>query len=275
MPIERISLLTRLGVDAESPDPALADAVAPTAIGCALRLLGADPLQVELRKDEFAPTNTFEVVRGVLATAVTLLVVLFAFLAYTAKERADAERNLFLGRNTTSVASKARTILESVEKRYQQDLKGKDEDAAKSEARRIAGAIPPDPNYLYAVRNHLQRRYRELEEGLGLSKDIPVIESALKVWVEIYGTLEKIPRDKLGWFRINKGEFGQNVASITIECADIGVVDTVVEALKANTYLTSRAKDRSRPVLVGNQQTNNQTNRTTARVEILFEDVTK
>ena len=95
------------------------------------------------------------------------------------------------------------------------------------------------------------------------------------MWVEIYGTLEKIPRDKLGWFRINKGEFGQNVASITIECADIGVVDTVVEALKANTYLTSRAKDRSRPVLVGNQQTNNQTNRTTARVEILFEDVTK
>lgn len=275
MPVERIGLLGRLGVRAESADPALADAVAPTAIGCALRLLGADPLQVELRKDEFAPTNTFEVLRGVLATTVTLLVVLFAFLAYTAKERADAERNLFLGRNTTSIASKARTILESVEKRYQQDLKGKDETPALQEAKRIAAAIPPDPNYLYAVRNHLQRRYRELEEGLGLSKDIPVIESALKVWVEVYGSLEKIPRDKLGWFRINKGEFGQNVASITIECADIGVIDTVVEALKANTYLTGRAKDRTRPVTVGNQQTNNQTNRTTARIEIVFEDVTK
>lgn len=275
MPVERIGMLTRLGVDAEAADPALADAVAPTAIGCALRLLGADPLQVELRKDEFAPTNTFEVVRGVLATTVTLLVVLFAFLAYTAKERADAERNLFLGRNTTSVASKARTILESVEKRYQQDLKGKEEKEALAEAKRIAGAIPADPNYLVAVRNHLQRRYRELEEGLGLSKDIPVIESALKVWVEIYGTLEKIPREKLGWFRINKGEFGQNSAGITIECSDIGVVDTVVEALKANAYLTGRAKDRSRPVTVGNQQTNNQTNRTTARIEILFEDVTK
>ena len=52
-------------------------------------------------------------------------------------------------------------------------------------------------------------------------------------------------------------------------------MDTVVEALKANAYLTGRAKDRSRPVTVGNQQTNNQTNRTTARIEILFEDVTK
>jgi hypothetical protein len=221
------------------------------------------------------PTVPTVSARGVLATTVTLLVVLFAFLAYTAKERADAERNLFLGRNTTSVASKARTILESVEKRYQQDLKGKEEKEAASEAKRIAGAIPPDPNYLYAVRNHLQRRYRELEEGLGLSKDIPVIESALKVWVEIYGTLEKIPRDKLGWFRINKGEFGQNVASITIECADIGVVDTVVEALKANTYLTSRAKDRSRPVVPGAVNNNAATQRPVVRIDIPFEDPTK
>ncbi len=275
MPVERISLLSRLGVTPESPDPALADAVAPTAVGCALRLLGADPLQVELRKDEFAPTNMFEVIRGVLATAVMLLVVLFAFLAYTARERADAERNLFMGRNSTSVASKARTILESVEKRYQQDVKGKDERDAAKEATRIAGAIPADPNYLYAVRNHLQRRYRELEEGLGLSKDIPTIESALKVWVEVYGTLEKIPREKLGWFKITKGEFGQNLASFTIEFQDLGVVDIVRDALASNTYLTGRAKDRARPVVPGNVQTNNQTNRSTVRIEIPFEDVTK
>jgi hypothetical protein len=49
----------------------------------------------------------------------------------------------------------------------------------------------------------------------------------------------------------------------------------VRDALASNPYLTGRAKDRARPVVPGNVQTNNQTNRSTVRIEIPFEDVTK
>lgn len=275
LPVEPIGMLGRLGVTAEGADPRLADAVAPTAVGCALRLLGADPLEVELRQDEFAPTNTFEVIRGVLATTVTLLVALFAFLAWTARERADAQRTVFMGRNVNSVASKARSILEAVETRYQQDVKGKDLKPAQDEARRIASAIPADANYLVAVRNHLQRRHRELEEGLGLSKDIPLVESALKAWSEIARTLNGIPRDRLGWFRLNRMEISQTMASFNAEFGDVGVVDILAEALRANPYLAGRAKDRQRVAIPGNVNTNTQTNKTTVRIEIPFEDVTK
>jgi hypothetical protein len=73
-------------------DPALQEAVAPVAVGCALRLLGRNPLGVELRQEEYAPSNTFEVVRGSLALAVTLLVALLAGLAFVTKQGADRER---------------------------------------------------------------------------------------------------------------------------------------------------------------------------------------
>jgi type IV pilus assembly protein PilM len=276
MPVERLGLLSRLGGAATGgADPALADAVSPVAIGCALRLVGADPLGVELRREEFAPTNTFEVIRGVLATAVTLLVVVLGGMTWLARDRLDRERGLFIGRSSSSIASKAKGIFDSVEKAYQVGLKGKDETAAIKEAKRLYDQIPIDPNFLNSIRNHLQRRYRELEEGLGLSKDIPTIESALKGWVELYAALESIPREKLGWFRVNKMSVSQTTASLTIEFQDLGVVDLVVEALKASKYLVDRAKDRSRPVVAGNTQTNTQSGRSTVTIEVPFEDVTR
>lgn len=272
MPVEPLALLTRLGHTPDTADPRLADAVSPVALGCALRLVGADPLRVELRREEFAPTNTFEVVRGVLAVAVTLLVALLAGLAFLAKSRLERERSLFLGRTGNSVAQKAATILQSVEKRYQQDVRRKSDQDADREARRLLGSIPADANYLYAVRAHLQRRYRELEDNLGLSKDIAPIESAIKVWKEVFEALGKVPREELGWFRINSMSVTQGEASMVIEVKDIAVQDKVRRALNANEYLRKRAADRSSPVAPGSSQTNPQTERTTVRLSIKFVD---
>lgn len=272
IPVEPLGLLTRLGHTPTTADPRLADAVSPVALGCALRLIGADPLGVELRREEFAPTNTFEVVRGVLATAVTLLVALLAGLAFLAKSRLERERSTFLGKTTATVAQKAATILQSVEKRYQQDVRRKPDGEAEHEAKRLLGTIPADANYLYAVRAHLQRRYRELEDNLGLSKDIAPIESALKVWKEIYEALGKVPREELGWFRINSMSVSQSEAAFVIEVADVAVSDKVRRALNANEYLRKRAADPSSPVAPGSSQSNPQTNRTTVRLSVKFVD---
>ena len=202
----------------------------------------------------------------------TLLVALLAGLAFLAKSRLERERSTFLGKTTATVAQKAATILQSVEKRYQQDVRRKPDGEAEHEAKRLLGTIPADANYLYAVRAHLQRRYRELEDNLGLSKDIAPIESALKVWKEIYEALGKVPREELGWFRINSMSVSQSEAAFVIEVADVAVSDKVRRALNANEYLRKRAADPSSPVAPGSSQSNPQTNRTTVRLSVKFVD---
>jgi type IV pilus assembly protein PilM len=270
LPVEPLGLLTRVGyaaVPAVGADPLLAEAVSPVAIGCALRLLGADPLGVELRREEFAPTNTFEVVKIVLATAVTLLVALLGGLAYLARDRFERERTLF-----AVVQTRARSILLNVEKRYQQDIGGKMDDAADKEAKRVADAIPNDADYLLSVRTRLSRRYRELEDNLGLSKDIPAIKSALLAWVEIYKALESVPRDDHGWFRVNKMSVSQQSASLTIEIQDEPVKDKVVAALTKSPYIQERAKEPAHPVSSSGLQRNATTARSTVTLEIQFVD---
>jgi type IV pilus assembly protein PilM len=270
LPVEPLGLLTRTGyaIDpAVVADPLLTEAVSPVAIGCALRLLGADPLGVELRREEFAPTNTFEVVKIVLATAVTLLVALLGGLAYLSRDRLERERSLF-----SVVQSRARSVLLSVEKRYEQDINGKMDDAADKEAKRVADSIPNDADYLLAIRTRLSRRYRELEDNLGLSKDIPEIKSALKTWVEIYKALESIPRDDLGWFRVNKMSVNQQSASMTIEVQDAPVKDKVVTALTENPYIKERASEPTHPVDSGSMQWNATTNRSIVTLTIKFVD---
>ena len=62
-----------------APTPALEEAVSPSPSAARSALLGADPLGVELRQEEFAPTNTFDVVAHAPSrSAVTLLVALLA-----------------------------------------------------------------------------------------------------------------------------------------------------------------------------------------------------
>ena len=274
LPVEPLGILKRLGYEPKGENAALEEAVSPVALGCALRLIGVDSLGVELRKEEFAPSNTFEVVRGVLALSALLVVLLLGGLVWMAKEGRDRELSLFLS-GTNSVSSKAATILQSVEERYQQDVKGKSPEDAKTVARRLLASIPNDPNYLFSVRNQLSRRYRELEENLGLSKDIPSIESALKVWREIYFTFGQIPREELGFFRINKMSITQQSASMTLEIDSQSNLDKIVAALNVNEYLKGRAKDPSRQTAIpGNMQLNNM-KRSTVSIEIPFADETR
>ena len=190
------------------------------------------------------------------------------------KESRDRERTLYLtGR--TSVSGKALTILQQVEERYQQDVKGKSPEDAKSAANKIIAAIPNDPSYLISVRNHLSKRYRELEENLGLSKDIPSIQSAFKAWREIYLAFGTIPRKELGFFRVNKLSITQQSASMTIEIEAQSNLDKIVAALNSNEWLREHAKDPTRQVAIpGNMQLNAQ-KRSTVSIEIPFADDTR
>lgn len=271
LPVTPLALLERLGFRTGGATPEFDEAVSPVAIGCALKVLGADPLGIELRQEEFRPTNTFDVVRTAVVTAVTLLAVLLGGLFYLATRRADAEREKFLTAKE-SVCRKAATVLSEIEKTYFRDVKGLAPADVEKKARGVLENIPSDENYLVAVRNQLVRRYRELESELNLSKDIPQIESALKVWVEIYTALNTIDRTSLGWFRITKMSISQSQASMTVELDNDSNIDKLVGALAGSEYLRGRAKNPDRPVSKGTFSKNQQTGRYSGSIDVLFGD---
>ena len=267
-PVEPLGLLARLGWRSGAANPVFEESVSPVAVGCALRLLGADPLGVELRREEFAPSNTFDVVRGVLATAVTLLVALLGILLFMQRQALTRERDLF----RDGIARKAVSIFNDVEKGYLTDRMNKGEAEASDLASRARSRLVFDENYLITIRNHLISRYRELEDNLGLSKDVPAVESAVKVWLEVYAALDSIPREQLGWFRVNKVAVNLTTATIALEVADLNVVDQVEAALGKNEYLRGRAKNPSR---VGVRQVFNKvgvTNHYAGNIEIVFRE---
>ena len=260
LPVEPLRLLHRLKWRSSSPNPELEEAVAPVAVGCALRLLGADPLGIELRREEFAPTNTFDVVRVPLAIVVTLLVVLLGGLAWTFQKQAEDEKYRFgitvPGRpqNSNSIASKAATIYLDVEKRYQQEVKNKSPEEATKLAGLARNKIPPDEAYLYRLRNDLRLRHRELEQDLGLSKDVPAIESALKVWKEVHASFDSIPRVELGFLRISKLSVTQSEAVISIEIDEPNNVDKLERALVQNEYFKTHTKEAPKRGAITNDQ---------------------
>jgi len=271
LPVRPLALLERAGFRTGGAQPEFDEAVAPVSIGCALKVLGADPLGIELRQEEFRPTNTFDVVRSALVTGVTLLAVLLGGLVYLATQRADAARKRFLV-DKDGVCAKAATVLAEVERTYFRDVKGLPPADVEKKTQAIIKSIPADENYLNGVRRELKDRYRELEGQLNLSKDIPQIESALKVWVEIMRAFNAVDRPSLGWFRITKMSITQQSANLTVELDNDGNIDKLVDALAANEYLRGRAKNAARPVSKGTFSKNQQSGRYSGSIEVLFED---
>ncbi len=251
--VEPLRILTRIGCPPTSEDAEFQEAVAPSAVGCALRLLGADPLGVELRREEFAPSNLFDVVRGALATAVTLLVAVLLAVVLVTKDRLSAEQNAF----HNSIGVQARKVYREAEKKYLEQVKGYNADKAKTASLAADNALLKDHNdatLLTTIQGLLVKRHRELENNLGLSKEIPKIHSAAKAWVEIYRALSppSVKREDLGWFRVNKMNITQSTASITVEAEEMANFDKVYGALARSEYLKGRARDPGSVVQRGN-----------------------
>jgi type IV pilus assembly protein PilM len=272
IPVEPLGLLSRMGRWRPSgTDAALEEAVAPVAVGCALRVLGVDPLKVELRQDEFAPSNTFDVVKTRLAIGVTLLVALLLGLVLMAKAGYEQEREQFLT-NRSGVASKAATIYLEVEKRYHQEIKNQDDTEARKRASKAVADLRSDETYLSQVRGQLLRRYQELESNLGLAQDVPRIESALKVWKEIMSALNARPREEFGYLTITKMNITQSFATVNFEMGEEVTIDRILAALNASTYFRGRSKTSDKVWTRGTVNKNQATQRWSASAEIQFQE---
>lgn len=245
------ALAERFGLPVEVFDPVTASGSSPSgmpagqgarlvgATGAALRMLGHNPLGIELLQDEFAPSNTFEVARTALATLVTLLFLLMLGLNYRLGREVEAARAV-----NARIYKNAAGMFQIAESKYLQQIESKDAATADKAALAFAASQPPDHTRIANLRARLVSRHRKLQTDLGLAKDIPEVPSATKVMYEIYKALSQAPRDEFGeWFAIEKMDISERRCSFTITASDSTVFDTVRGLVGKSDYLRSRAKN--------------------------------
>jgi hypothetical protein len=221
------------------PEPEFARLAAIPAIGCGLRMLGHNPFGIELLKEEFAPTNVFDVVKTALATAVTLLFLVVLGVTFATREQGEAETFRF-----RASLGAAETIFRVPEEAYLKSVKARTEPQAKQDMDRwLRGTIPQDHSRIDTIRRRLLDRHRELEGQLGLARNIPEVPSALKVWYELYKVFMSVPRAELGaFFRINKLDITERQCSLTLEVDDLGVLDKARVMIERSEYFRTRAR---------------------------------
>lgn len=238
VPVERMNVLDKVECRDPGPEPAATGALIVGAVGCALRVLGRNPLQVELLQDEFAPSNTFDVVRTAAATAVTLLflVLLGLNLAENRKHQAALAAN-------DRVYGAASGMFVNAEKEYLTQVEHKDAASALAEAQRYAGSLPRDERRLGLLRARLIDRYRRLQSDLGMAKEIPEVRSATRVYYELVKAISEVPRDELGdWFAITKFECNERRLTFTIETSEVKAFDTVYSLVSKSPFFKELAK---------------------------------
>lgn len=252
LPVERVDLTRYVDWKDQGPDPEFTQVALGPAIGCGLRILGHNPLKVELLKDEFAPTNRFDVIKIALATCVTLLFVGLLGLAYVASERNRAEKKRF-----TYVSKAASRLVKTADLRYRTKVLGQTEEEAKTEVDRWLRRQPQGPERINRYRSLLSSRFGHLQSELGLG-DIPQVESALKVWLELYRALQKLPRSEYGqWLRVLKFDVQERGATVRIEVDSQATFDRIRTQFEASTYFQERARNSSRIVELGTSQERN------------------
>ena len=259
LPVEQVNLLDRIESKTLSAEPEYAGAVIGSAIGCGMRMMGARGLGVELLQDEFAPKNTFDVVRTALSVAITLLFLAVLGGTFVRKKQLEAEKTLnanwvWAAKNMFLRVEPA--FLNQVENKALQVKGNKRSGEAWDLAQRWLKRQAKDEKQVGKIVTHLKGRHRLLEEKLGQAREIPKVKSALECWVEVYKALSKVPREELGrWFQVTQLSISKSRLQIKIVVSDPVVPDKVQRLLTESEYLKGRAKGGRRFVEPGVVQT--------------------
>ena len=258
LPVQRVDLGERIECKGSGASPEYTGAAIGSAVGCGLRMMGRNPLGVELLRDEYLPTNTFDVIKTPLCIAVTTIFLLMLGLTMIEQKKEKAARAEF-----NNWAWNANKMFLRVEPDYQHLVKGqalvkrngKYEGPAYRMTRKWMDQAAGQPNAVVRVRTKLLQRHKELRDKLGLARDIKTLPSALEGWHEIYACLDALDRTKLGtWFQIEQFDLNETMFRCKIRLSDSVVQDTIKRALENCEYLKERARNPREVVQPGAEQ---------------------
>ena len=250
LPVERLDILDHIDAKDRGNDPAYAGAALGPAIGCALRMLGRNPLGIELLRDEFAPRNTFDVIRTAIATLLTLGFLLVALLMWTGKMELQAEQARFSEKYAI-----AKFIFSSAEAEYLKAVEAQTPEAAAARIDRWLKQAADDPTRIQRMQRQLTRRLDYLRDQMGLSERIPALPSALEAWSAFYEALQSADRADLGNFRVDRLSIRPRQLQATILAETTAAHEKARQLLESSPYFQKRAKNPRAIVELGSSTT--------------------
>jgi type IV pilus assembly protein PilM len=229
--VEVADLPTMKAVSHSLP-PSEADRVGRTgavAIGAALKTLGIDAGEIDLRREEFRFARTFDAVKVALATGVTLVFFgffLFGFTKVLELQRVRKQRSdlITLMNNELRV-----NVVEDYEKTVKDARKETEAERQKSR---------DEEQYFARMRAHLREIRDHLKNELGLATEVPPIRSCLETWATVMAAA-KVVRPKITYFAIIEEKYNQEKADLKVAFSDLTDVEPFVTELRKHDEMFS------------------------------------
>ncbi len=187
-------------------------ASAAVAIGTALKVLGIDAGEIDLRRDEFRFSRTFDQVKVAVATGVTLVfftLFLLGFTKFLERGKAWEERQRL---RELVEAELTETVLEEYE-------------ATVARARKEPSQSTDPDKWFQRTRARLHTIRGHLKDELGLSTEVPPIRSCLEPWTRVMTSVQQV-RDKVDYLLIKDEKYEQDKVDLKVIVGDLTDADT-------------------------------------------------
>jgi type IV pilus assembly protein PilM len=210
--------------------PSKADEIGRTgavAIGAALKVLGIDAGEIDLRREEFRFARTFDAVKVALATGMTLI--FFGFFLFLLSKMFELK-----------TVRKERDDLQTLMKKelgagvFDEYEQGVRDARQRSEADR---AKDKDPElYFSRTKTRLADIRDHLKNQLGLATEVPPIRSCLETWSVVMSCAKEI-RPKVTYMAFRNEHYDQEKAVINVVFGDLPDIDALAAALRRHTEI--------------------------------------
>ncbi len=209
--------------------PSEADRIAASgavAIGAALKVLGIDAGEIDLRREDFRFARTFDQIKVALATGVTLVFfALFLVLFTKFMELETARKNR---RQLEALMKKELKV--DVLDNYEKTVK---DAGLPSEAERRKDE--DEDLYIQRMKTRLAAIRSHLKNELGLTTELQPIRSCLETWSVVMQCAREVRQEgqpkSIQYFAIQEEKYSQDKAELKVVVGDYPDIDTFVAAL--------------------------------------------
>lgn len=216
VPVEDLDVLGAVSHSLAPSEAAKVGATGAAALGAALKVLGIDHGGVDLRKEEFRFSRTFDRVKFAVAAGATFLfigVFLYVLICWLEWRSVQREGRAALVTIDDSLAP--------VIEKYTGKVPGAHRMAAP--VTDLSPAFSQRRDYLKLVRSHLQ-------DELGLATSVPPIRSSLEPWRAVADALKEL-RGKIEYMLVKSEKYDQRQGDVVVWLADQAEGDKILAEL--------------------------------------------
>jgi len=231
----RLDFLRNDSAGVAAADHDFANASMGVGLGCALKLLGYEGIDLEFRREELRYTRKFDLVKVALASTVSLIFILMFLTWLNYQNTLRVRRSEYVG------------VLGMIEKKYVAQARDQYVNVMKDvEDAEKLGKDPADVMLKQqAWQRQLDKMHEHITGKMGFNvRGIPPIRSALAVWRDLAKRLEDI-RGDLGYLWLDDFKVNQKTISFEGLIGHRGNVDLLDLELKKLDFVKEVQRDRT------------------------------